>query len=271
MLYHLYDRLKLPSFAPSVEAAFTRTIQTAIKVYFHREREGLPNPWKWATKVYKDGTQETHRAFPGSLRLAKYIGEGLLGLASIEKVYNPSTDIVLGVDVPTTYVTSDHETAIRGYVDVLLSRNDKAGDLRTITALLFQNLNDPIQDMNNYDGVRRGWVYHLVRRELELSYKTQIEIAYLPVLDKLKPQLVDYEDAKNWATFIEQVLLGIRAGIAIPTADSRKCEHCPYSSICEPRLAKLGPSDEEVLKLKEQVAVVGKEMPYYERLLPRKE
>jgi hypothetical protein len=273
MMFHLKDRLRLPSFAPTLEVGYQYALRSAYTTFFQEElqrvvRHGPQNDSiRRALDAYRIGMQGLLRVFPArATRWAQLHQEGVLSLLEFRQNYIDDRDRPLGANIKfavNKQFNNDFFHVV-GCIDFLYFKED-AKSSRTAVAVMLTNTSDPIQDLTNLGGVRSGFVYHALRDTEVVGKETPIELMEISLAPEPKSAVLK-RDGKTLEVFLEMAFRGVYSGMALPMADPEKCGHCPYSGICNAKLALIQPGSADAVLLHGQMREAGKGKSYYKEL-----
>lgn len=236
MQYHLRYDLGL-SWAPvTAEAAFALVQRESYRELFRALT--IPSISAQATthaqNVLRLGLTIFNQAFPKAPAIARR-GEFTLAVSQfLADVYVQGRDRAIGYDIPTTIEVKSGEDTIlvEGAIDFAFWQM-VGQPTESAVALTIVELEDPLEDLVNFDSLRAGFAVVGIRNGTGRDIVTQHRT--FPAFNRTtRPTLRQRADA--FERIVRAIDRGIQNRVFIPQASPEKCEHCPFKPVCHPSL-----------------------------------
>lgn len=234
-----------PWFPGSYSAAVPWVVRKSLSELFRRQMLA-PNSKTAdlrAYDVFKEWIQRAQAHYkPTILESGRHSTDFMLGVLQVSKVFDPKRDVLLGFDVPAIVPVQmgDRTIEVSGSVDVVYRyMADTIGEHFVLG--YHTGLDDPMEDLVNYRALRYGFAVAMLRQSTAYDRKKPVRVFTLPILrghakhrwdfDKPKPS-----DVTDFDSLVAGMVKGIEAGVALPTGQPVRCEHCPFQKVCSPSL-----------------------------------
>lgn len=230
-----------PWFPRSYTAAVSIVVRSSLSEWFRSQMlaASAKQAEIRAYESFKHGLAKAQAYFKPTMALAnKHDTDFILGVFQVTKAFDAKRDKIVGFDVPAEVPVQVKDKVINvvGTVDVVYRY--MAGTVGEHLVLgSAQSVDDPLEDLVNYGSLRRGFATLMLRQAAFFDRTKPVRLFSIPILrGRVKPRWefdrVSPADVANFQALTSGIAHGIESGVAIPTGQPARCEHCPYKTVC---------------------------------------